>query len=49
LSTVVAVINNENLERCIKFFITLFWQHNAEAPAGAPNLVMILLDDVGFG
>ncbi|MEN3969183.1 hypothetical protein [Acinetobacter sp. BWR-L5] len=28
---------------------TYDWQHNAEAPAGAPNVVVILLDDVGFG
>jgi arylsulfatase len=25
------------------------WPKNAKAPAGAPNVVLILLDDVGFG
>lgn len=28
---------------------TYDWQHNAEAPAGAPNVIVVLLDDVGFG
>ena len=25
------------------------WQHPPAAPAGAPNVIVILLDDVGFG